>query len=200
MRINSSLHPTDTILWPALEKLLFHYPEINVEIANDHGLVDIVAQGYDSGVRLGEQVAHDMIAVRIGPDLRVAVWERPAIARTVGPARAAGSDGPRLHRSEVPTLGGLHVCELEKDGRELRARVQDRLTFKEAPVILAAAAGFSLACLPEDHVRPMMNDGRLERVLADWCPPFPEYRLYFPSRRQAFPAFALVVDALRQTA
>jgi DNA-binding transcriptional LysR family regulator len=199
VRINSSQHAAETILWPALAKLLPDYPDINVDITIEQGLADIVAQGYDAGVRLGEQVAKDMIAVRIGPDLSMAVAGAPDYFTRHGrPGTPHDLAAHTCINLRLPTLGGLYAWEFEKDGRELRVRVEGQLTFNNDRLIIqAAAAGFGLAFLPEDQMRPMMDEGRLERVLADWCPPFPGYHLYFPSRRQSSPAFALVVEALR---
>jgi DNA-binding transcriptional LysR family regulator len=199
VRINSSRHAAETILWPALDRLLPAYPDIKVEIATDQALADIVAQGHDAGVRLGEQVAKDMIAVRIGPELSMAVAGAPAYFAARGrpetPYDLARHDCINLR---FPTLGGLYAWEFEKDGRELRVRVEGRLTFNDDRMILKAAlAGHGLAFLPEDQLRPLFDARQLERVLADWCPPFPGYHLYYPSRRQSSPAFALVVETLR---
>ena len=199
IRINAGEHSARSILWPAVARLLPDYPDITVEIDVDQGLTDIVAGRYDAGVRLGEQVAQDMIAVRIGPDMRMAVVGAPAYF----------ADRPRprtprdltLHRCinlRLPTYGGLYAWEFEKGGRELRVRVEGQLVFTTSALRLEAAiAGFGLTYLPEDVVAPHLADGRLVQVLADWCPRFPGYHLYYPSRRQPAPAFALLVDALR---
>ena len=199
IRINTSQGAAETILWPALERLLPEYPDIKVELAIDASFADIVAERYDAGVRLGEQVARDMISVRIGPDLRMAV--------VAAPGYLASHDAPRTphdlaHHNcinlRLATLGGLYAWEFEKDGRELRVRVEGQLVFNTAPLVAQAArAGFGLACLPEDHVLVDIAAGSLVRVLGDWCPPFAGYHLYYPSRRQTTPAFALVVAALR---
>ncbi len=199
IRINTSQGAAETILWPALERLLPEYPDIKVELAIDASFADIVAERYDAGVRLGEQVARDMISVRIGPDLRMAV--------VAAPGYLASHDAPRTphdlaHHNcinlRLATLGGLYAWEFEKDGRELRVRVEGQLVFNTAPLVAQAArAGFGLACLPEDHVLVDIAAGSLVRVLGDWCPPFAGYHLYYPSRRQTTPTFALVVAALR---
>jgi hypothetical protein len=165
----------------------------------DYGLTDIVAKRYDAGVRLGEQVAKDMIAVRIAPDMRMAVVGAPSYF--------AGRPRPRTPQDltahaciniRLPTYGGLHAWEFEKDGRELNVRVEGQLVFNNVALRLnAALAGFGLAYLPEDQVRTHLAEERLIRVLGDWCPSFSGYHLYYPSRRQPTPAFALLVEALR---
>jgi DNA-binding transcriptional LysR family regulator len=199
IRINAIDHVTDTILWPRLASLLRQYPEIKVEITIDYGLTDIVAQGYDAGVRGGEQVAKDMIAVRIGPDMRMAVVAAPSYFEQ-RPAPKAPHDliGHHCINLRLATHGGLYAWEFEKDGRELKVRVEGQLVFNGTYQMLnAALAGFGLAYVPEDLVQPHLAKGDLKRVLEDWCPPYPGYHLYYPSRRQSSPAFALVVDALR---
>jgi DNA-binding transcriptional LysR family regulator len=144
-------------------------------------------------------VARDMIAVRIGPDLRMAVVGAPAyFARRGVPHTPHDLTDHACINLRLPTLGGLYVWEFEKAGRPLNVRVEGALTFNDPPLILQAAAdGFGLACIPDDHLEPYLADGRLVRVLEDWCPPFPGYHLYYPSRRQPSPAFALLVEALR---
>jgi DNA-binding transcriptional LysR family regulator len=199
IRINSGEHAAQTILWPALERLLSEYPDIKVEVDIDNGLTDIVAERYDAGVRLGEQVAKDMIAVRIGPDLRMAVVGAPSYftkrRRPTKPQDLVDHDCINLR---LRTAGGLYAWEFEKGGRELRVRVEGRLVFNDtAPILSAALAGFGLAYLLEDHVQAHLDSGRLIRVLADWSPPFSGYHLYYPSRRQPAQAFALLVNALR---
>jgi DNA-binding transcriptional LysR family regulator len=199
VRINTSEHAAETILWPALAKLLPDYPEIRVELFVEPGLVDIVAERFDAGVRLGEQVAKDMIAVRIGPDLRMAAVAAPGyLARRGRPRTPHDLANHDCINLRLATLGGLYAWEFEKAGRQLNVRVEGQLTFnKPSLVVEAAEAGFGLAFLPDDHVAEALADGRLVRVLDDWCPPFSGYHLYYPSRRQQAPAFALVLDALR---
>lgn len=199
IRITAGEHAADAVLWPALAKLLPGYPDIKVEIIVDYGLTDIVAERYDAGVRLGEQVAKDMIAVRIGPDMRMAVVGAPAyFARRKRPQAPQDLTAHDCINIRLPTYGGLYAWEFEKTGRELKVRVEGQFVFNNSSLRLnAALAGFGLAYLPEDQVRAHLTDGRLVRVLADWCPPFPGYHLYYPSRRQQSPAFALLVDALR---
>jgi len=199
IRITAGEHPAYTILWPAVAKLLPHYPDINVEIIIDYGLTDIVAEHYDAGVRLGEQVAKDMIAVRIGPDMGMAVVGAPSyFARRPRPRTPQDLTAHNCINIRLPTYGGLYAWEFEKRGRELKVRVEGQLVFNNLALRLnAALAGLGLAYLPEDQVRMHLADGRLIRVLSDWCPPFAGYHLYYPSRRQTTPAFTVLVDALR---
>ena len=199
IRITASENAAETVLWPVLERFLPNYPDIKVEIAIDYALTDIVAQRYDAGVRTGEQVAKDMIAVRIGPDMRFAAVATPAYFAAHPPPRTPQDLAEHsCINLRLPTSGGLYAWEFEKDGRELRVRVDGQLTFNTmAMIIRAAAAGMGVAFAPEDQVLPLVAEGRLVRVLEDWCAPFPGYHLYYPSRRQLSPAFALLVDALR---
>ena len=199
IRITAGEHSADAVLWPVLEKFLPDYPDIKIEIIVDYGLTDIVAERYDAGVRLGEQVARDMIAVRIGPDMRMAVVGSPSYFATRPKPRAPQDlTSHNCVNLRLPTYGGLYAWEFEKAGRELKVRVEGQLVFNTAALRLnAVLAGLGLAYLPQDQVTAQLADGRLVRVLADWCPPFPGYHLYYPSRRQATPAFSLLVDALR---
>ena len=187
------------MLWPVLEKLLPDYADIHVELSFHSGLTDIIAERFDAGVRLGEQVAKDMVAVRIGPDLRMAVVGAPSyFASRPMPRTPQDLTQHSCINLRLITLGGLYAWELEKDGRELHVRVDGQLVFNNVPMILrAAAAGFGLACVLEDQAEVYLADGRLVRVLEDWCPPFAGYHLYYTSRRQPSAAFALLVDALR---
>jgi DNA-binding transcriptional LysR family regulator len=199
IRITTGEHGAASILWPALAKLLPQYPDIKVEVVIDYGLTDIVAERYDAGVRLGEQVAKDMIAVRIGPDMRMAVVGAPSyFARRSRPKKPQDLTAHDCINLRLPTYGGLYAWEFEKRGRELKVRVDGQFVFNNIALRLnAALAGCGLAYLPEDQVKTHLADGRLIRVLDDWCPPFSGYHLYYPSRRQPTPAFALLVDALR---
>ena len=199
IRITTVEYAAESILWPVLVKLLPQYPDIKVEIIVDYGLTDIVAERYDAGVRLGEQVAKDMIAVRIGPDFRMAVVGAPSyFTRRSRPKKPQDLTAHDCINLRLPTYGGLYAWEFEKNGRELKVRVEGQLVFNgSAPMLKAALAGFGLAYLPEDLVQADLAKGRLIRVLTDWCPPFSGYHLYYPSRRQPTPAFALLVDALR---
>jgi DNA-binding transcriptional LysR family regulator len=200
IRITAHDHAVQSVLWPALVKLLPDYPDINVEIVIDYGLTDIVAGRLDAGIRSGEMVGRDMIAVRIGPDLRTAVVGAPAyFATRAAPSVPQDLTAHRCINLRLPTLGGIYAWEFEKDGGEVRVRVEGPLVFNgTAPMLDAALAGFGLAYVPEDMVQAHISEGRLIRVLEDWCPPYPGYHLYYPSRRQPTPAFALLVNALRQ--
>ena len=202
IRIAVGEHAADTVLWPALERLLPDYPDIKVEVAVDNGLTDIVGGRFDAGVRLGEQVAKDMVAVRIGPEMRMAVVGSPSyFARRPRPTVPQDLIEHDCINIRLPTFGGLYAWEFEKDRRELKVRVEGQLVFSGGALALrAAVAGFGLACVLEDHAKAHLSEGRLIRVLADWCPPFPGYHLYYPSRRQPTPAFTLLVDALRYKA
>jgi len=199
IRITAGQHAADTVLFPVLEQLLPEYPDVNVELSVDTGLRDIVADRFDAGVRLGEQVEKDMIAVRIGPDLRMALVAAPAyFEQRPAPRTPHDLTGHNCINLRFPTLGGLYTWEFEKDGRELNVRVEGQLIFNETRLIVrAACAGLGLAYILEDHVSEHLADGRLVRALEDWCPPFSGYHLYYPSRRQHTPAFALLVEALR---
>ena len=199
IRITTGEHAADTILWPAMKRLLPDYPDIKVEIAIDYGLTDIVAERYDAGVRLGEQIANDMIAVRIGADMRMAVVGSPSyLAKRKRPRTPRDLSEHDCINLRLPTHGGLYTWEFEKGGREVKVRVEGRLVFNNIALRLnAALAGFGLAYLPEDQVQAHIVDGQLVRVLADWRPPFSGYHLYYPSRQQTAPAFAVLVEALR---
>lgn len=199
IRITTLDHAAETILWPVLARLLPDYPDVRVELSLDNGLRDIVAERFDAGVRMGERVAKDMIAVRIGPDLRMAVVGSPSyFARRPRPRTPHDLAEHDCINLRLPTLGGLYAWELGKGGNELRVRVDGQLVFNSVPMILrAAVAGFGLACVPHDHAADHVAAGRLVTVLEDYCEPFPGYHLYYPSRRQPSPAFSLLVEALR---
>jgi DNA-binding transcriptional LysR family regulator len=199
IRITATEYAVDTILLPKLSKLLREYPDINIEIIIDYGLTDIVAQRFDAGVRSGEQVAKDMIAVRIAPDMRMAVVGAPSYFKArPEPRKPQNLIDHNCIKLRLPTHGGLYAWEFEKSGRELRVRVEGQLTFNTtAQMVNAALAGLGLAYAPEGWVEPYLAKGRLKRVLAEWCPPYSGYHLYYPSRRQPSAAFALFVDALR---
>src|SRR5713101_3132393 len=199
IRITAIDYAADTILWPKLTKFLREYPDIKVEIIVDYGLTDIVAQRYDAGVRAGEQVAQDMIAVRIGPDMRMAVVGAPSYFRNRSePKRPQELIGHNCINLRLPTHGGLYAWEFEKGHHETKVRVEGQLVFNgTAQMLNAALAGFGLAYVPEDLAHPHIAKGRLKRVLEDWCPPFSGYHLYYPSRRQPTPAFSLLVETLR---
>jgi DNA-binding transcriptional LysR family regulator len=199
IRITAAQHAVDTVLWPALEKLLPDYPDIHIELSIDSGFADIVTQRFDAGVRLGEALDKDMIAVPVGPDLRMAIIGAPAyfegrhIPRT--PQDLANHACINLR---LLSAGGFYPWELEKDGRELRVRVEGQLAFDNVGMIIRAAkAGYGLGFVMEDQIMPDIATGKLVRVLEDWCPPFSGYHLYYPSRRQPSAAFVLLVERLR---
>ena len=202
IRITSADHAAESILWPALERFLPDYPDIHVEISVDDTLRDIVADRFDAGVRLGEQVARDMIAVRIGPDVRMVVVASPSyLAGKPAPVTPHDLDANQCINLRLRTLGGVYPWEFEKDGREVRVRVEGQLAFNDSRLMLnAARAGFGLAYLFEELVAADLASGRLVAVLEDWSPPFSGYHLYYPSRRQQSAAFALLVEALRYRA
>jgi len=199
LRITAGEHSAISILHPVLAKLLPDHPDLQIEIIVDYGLTDIVAQGYDAGVRLGEQVAKDMIAVRIGPDMRMAVVGSPEyFSRNPRPQLPRDLLQHNCINMRLPTYGGIFPWEFEKDGQELKVRVEGQLVFNNIAMRLQAAQqGLGLAYMPEDLVLSCVAEGRLVRVLEDWCEPFTGYHLYYPSRRQASPAFTLFRDALR---
>jgi DNA-binding transcriptional LysR family regulator len=199
IRLTATENAAASVLWPAIEKLLPQYPDIKVEIVIDYGLTDIVAQRFDAGVRTGETVASGMISVPVGPDLRMAVVGSPAYFQERQPPKVPQDlTGHNCINLRIPTHGGLYAWEFEKAGRELSVRVDGQLVFgTTALMLIAARAGLGLAYLTEQQVCCDLSSGQLVRVLADWCPPFPGYHLYYPSRRQPTQAFALLVDALR---
>jgi DNA-binding transcriptional LysR family regulator len=198
VRITTVEHAGETIIWPAMVGLMRDYPDIRVEIIHDYGLADIAADRFDAGVRLGEQVDKDMISARIGPDFRMGVVVAPSYfvsrSRPVTPEDLADHACIPLR---LPT-GGFAPWEFRKEGRELKVRVQGHAAFNTLAMIRQASLeGFGLAYLPEDLVTCPLEEGRLVRVLEDWCPIRPGYHLYYPSRRQLSPAFALVLETLR---
>lgn len=199
IRITTAEHAARTILWPALRKLLPDYPDIHVEVITDSSLTDIVAGRFDAGIRLGEQVAKGMIAVPIGPPMRMAVIGSPDYLATRAPVKKPGDlTGHDCINIRFLTHGGLYPWEFEKNGHALNVRVEGRLAFNSiCQIHTSALDGFGLAYLPEDMVRDDIKARRLQRLLADWCPPFPGYHLYYPSRRQHSPAFSLLVETLR---
>lgn len=199
IRINAAEHGMQSVLWPVLKTFLADYPDINVEVSVDNALTDIVSGRFDAGVRLGEQVAKDMIAVRIGPDFSMAVVGSPDfLARHGMPATPQDLQRFRCINMRLPTLGGIYAWEFEKEGRELRVRVDGQLTFNSLHQrIDAAKLGLGLAMVPEDTVQEELANGQLVRVLQEWCEPFPGYYLYYPSRKQHTTAFSLFVEALR---
>lgn len=198
VRINAGEHPAISVLAPALERFLPDNPDIKVEIIIDYGLTDIVAERFDAGVRLGEQVAKDMIAVRISPEIRMAVVGSPSyFQRHAPPSTPQDLTAHSCINMHLPTRG-IFLWEFEKHGHELRVRVDGQLVFNNIGMRRdAALRGLGLAYIPEDQVEGDVKSGALNRVLEDWCPLFPGYHLYYPNRRHASPAFTVVVEALR---
>jgi len=199
IRITATEYAVDSLLVPKLSKLLRAYPDIKVEMTVDYGLRDIVAERYDAGVRSGEQVAKDMIAVRIGPDLRMAVAGAPSYFRKrPEPKKPQDLIAHNCINLRLPTHDSVYAWEFDKNGRELRVRVEGQLTFNAtSQQINAALAGLGLVYAPEGMLQQYVTRGKLRRVLDDWCQPYPGYHLFYPSRRQSSAAFSLVVDALR---
>ncbi|MFC3669964.1 LysR family transcriptional regulator [Novosphingobium pokkalii] len=199
IRITTSEHAARTVLWPALERILPDYPDIHVEISLNNGFVDIVEERFDAGIRLGEAIARDMIAVRVGPPMRMACVGAPSyFARHPVPQTPHDLARHTCINLRMPSTGGLYAWEFERDGRVMNVRVEGQVTFAGSGMLVRAAqSGLGLAMTLDGLVADALADGSLVRVLEDWCPPFAGYHLYYPSRRQASPAFALLVDALR---
>ncbi|KQP62801.1 LysR family transcriptional regulator [Methylobacterium sp. Leaf112] len=199
LRITADEHAAKTVLWPALRRLLPVYPDIKVETSIDYGLTDIVAEGFDAGIRLGGMVARDMTAVRIGPDMRMAAVGAPAyFATRPPPRRPEDLTDHACINLRLPTLGALYAWEFENEGRALHVRVEGQLVFNSVTLILEAALdGFGIAYLPQDQVQGHVATGRLVPVLAAWCEPFSGYHLYHASRLPLTPALAVLVEALR---
>ena len=199
LRITAGEHAAIAVLQPVLARLLPDHPDLSIEIIVDYGLTDIVAEGFDAGVRLGEQVATDMIAMRIGPDMRMAVIGSPAyFSHYPKPVIPADLMAHNCITLRMPTHGGLFMWEFEKNGQALNVRIEGQLVFNNIAMRLESVLqGLGLAYMPEDVVRPYIEQGRLIRVLEDWCEPYSGYHLYYPSRRQSSPAFTLLREALR---
>jgi DNA-binding transcriptional LysR family regulator len=202
IRITAGDHSAFTILWPKLAKVLPKYPDVKVEINIEGGLIDIAAERYDAGVRLGEQVAKDMVSVRIGPDLRFAlVGTKSYFAKHPAPKSPQDLVAHNCINLRFPTYGGLWAWDFERSGRELKVRVDGQLIFNNIfQVRDAALDSAGLAYIPADLAQPYLSKGQLVWVLEEWSPPWPGYHLYYPSRRQSSPAFALIVEALRYRA
>ncbi|MHA0874663.1 LysR family transcriptional regulator [Enterobacter pasteurii] len=201
IRLTAGEHAMSAVLWPVLKPFLAQYPDISIEVTVDDGLTDIVDGRFDAGVRLGDQVAKDMIAVRIAPDMRMAVVGSADYLQRFGvPETPEQLEHHRCINMRLPTRGGLYAWEFERDGRELRVRVDGQLILNGLPQrIDAAENGLGLAYVPEDAVLDALAKGRLVRVLEAWCPAFTGYHLYYPSRRQHTTAFALLIAALRHS-
>jgi DNA-binding transcriptional LysR family regulator len=202
IRLTSVDHAAETVLWPALAEFLANYPDVQVDLVVDNSLQDIVSERFDAGIRMGERVARDMIAVRIGPEIRMAAVATPSYFAEHGkPKTPQDLADYNCINMRFATLGNVYVREFEKGSREVNVRVDGQLTVNDIAVIRQAALnGAGIAFVPEDIASADVETGRLVRVLTDWTPPFPGYYLYYPSRRQQSPAFALFVEALRYRA
>ncbi|MET3552948.1 LysR family transcriptional regulator [Burkholderia sp. 567] len=202
VRITATEHPIDTIIWPKLRRVLPDYPDIRVELSVDYGLANVVEERYDIGVRYGDQVAKDMIAVRISPDIRMTMVASPAYLDGRKPPKTPQDlldhDCVTLR---LATAKGIYAWELKKGRNEIQARVSGRITCNTQPhMVQAALDGFGIAFVTEDIVLDHVRSGQLRIVMPDWCPVFPGYHAYYPSRRQASRAFSIVIDALRHRA
>jgi DNA-binding transcriptional LysR family regulator len=199
IRITTGVHAAQAIVRPALAKLLSVYPDIEVELSVHSGFIDIVEERFDAGVRLGETIVQHMVAVRIGPDMRMAAVASPAYFSARKPPRTPQDLAQHnCINLRFPTRGGLYAWEFKKAGRALNVRVEGQLIVNEIALALQAAlCGSGIVYLPEDYVQAHTEAGRLTRVLESWCPLFPGYHLYYPSRRHQSPAFTLLVEALR---
>jgi DNA-binding transcriptional LysR family regulator len=201
VRITSSEYAADTILWPRLAPVLRQYPDIKLELFIDHGFTNIAAERFDAGVRLGESLEKDMIAIRISEDARLVAVATPGYFKK-HPAPKTPQDLVRhtCINLRLATQGGRYPWEFEKKSRPLRLRVEGQLIFNTMrPILTAALEGFGIAFVPEDSVRLHVARGKLVQVLDDWCQPVAGFHLYYPSRRQTSPAFKIIVDALRQS-
>jgi DNA-binding transcriptional LysR family regulator len=202
IRITAGDHPAETILWPVVRRLLPEYPDIKFEVNVETGLTDIIGDRFDAGIRLGERIAKDMIAVRVGPDMRMAVVGSPSyFAQRKRPRTPHDLQDHDCINFRFPTSGGLYAWEFERGGRELKVRVDGHLIFNNVSMTCKAVLeGLGLAFLPESQVENAIAERRLIRVLEAWCQPFPGYHLYYPSRRQQSPAFSVFIEALRHRA
>jgi DNA-binding transcriptional LysR family regulator len=202
VRISAPDHAARTVLWPAIDEVATQYPDIRVEVNVDSAWTDIVAERFDAGVRLGEHVAKDMIAVGIGGSLRMAAVASPSyFARRPAPSTPHDLADHSCINLRLASAGSLYAWEFSRGGRDLKVRVDGQLVFNRASLLLEAAlAGHGIAFVIEDQAARHLETGALVRTLEDWCEPFEGYRLYYPSRRQRAPAFAALVEALRRRA
>lgn len=199
VRITCSEHAAETVIWPKLGPALHDYPDINVEVFIDHAFTDIAAEKFDAGVRLGESVEKDMIAVRISPDLRLIAVAAPGYFKDHPKPKAPQElVGHRCINLRLATRGGLYAWEFEKGGQQVRVRVDGQLTFNTTrPMVEAAVAGYGIGFVPESMAHDLIKSRKLVQVLDEWCQPFAGFHLYYPSRRQTSPAFQIVADLLR---
>ncbi|ANL76386.1 LysR family transcriptional regulator protein (plasmid) [Rhizobium phaseoli] len=201
IRLTAGDYQIQHYIWPKLRTFLHQYPDIRLELDVNYGLQDIVSDRYDAGVRFGEQIAKDMVSVRIGPDIRFAVVAAKSyFAPRDIPAHPKELTLHRCINLRLPTYGGLYAWEFEDEGREIKVRVDGQLVFNTIYNVLEAALdGFGFAYVPEDIARPYLETGRLHRFLEDYSPYWEGFHLYYPSRRQSSPAFSLLVNALRHS-
>jgi DNA-binding transcriptional LysR family regulator len=199
IRITATDYATETVLWPRLSKVLHDYPDIRVEITTDYGLSDIVADRYDIGVRHGDQVAKDMIAVRLAPEMRMAIVGAPEyLAKHARPKKPQDLTRHQCINLRLPTLGGFYPWELKKGSREVQVRVDGQLAFNGTYQMLAAAlSGYGLAYIPADLAHKHVEEGRLIKVLEEWCPVFPGLHACYATRREFSRAMTVVIDAIR---
>ena len=199
IRITAGEHALSSTLWPLLKPFLLRYPDVNVELSIDNTLTDIVSGRFDAGVRLGESIEKDMVAVRIGPDWKMAIVATPDYFAEHGvPQTPYELQNYRCINMRLPTLGGLYHWEFSKDGKAIRVKVEGQLVFNTLSArIDAALSGMGVCCVPEDSVRMHIEQGKLQSVLQDWCEPFTGYYLYYPSRKQHTAAFSKLIDAVR---
>jgi DNA-binding transcriptional LysR family regulator len=199
VRISATENAASAVLWPALYKILPEYPDIHVEVSIDNGPTDIVGEGFDAGIRHGEMIAKGMIAIPVGPDMQMAIVATPSYFKKHGrPQTPQDLTAHNCINLRLPEAGGIFVWEFEKNGHELKVRVDGQLVVTTAPASMSAAlSGIGLAYLPEESARPYLKSGALIRVLEDWCEPFIGYHLYYPNRRQHSAAFAVLIEALR---
>jgi DNA-binding transcriptional LysR family regulator len=199
IRITTPEHAAQTLLWPVIDRFMRDYPDVQVELSADYSLTDIVAGRFDAGVRLGEQLAKDMIAVQIGPSLRMAVVAAPSYLAEHGkPKTPHDLTRHKCINLRMWSSGALYVWEFEKGGKEVNVRVEGQITLNSMPLVMEAVrAGHGIAYVMEDRARPLIDSGEAVQVMESWCPWFDGYHLYYPSRRQPTPAFSLLVEALR---
>jgi len=199
IRITTPEHAAQTVLWPVIDKFLGDYPDVHIELNAENSLTDIVAEGFDAGVRLGEQVAKDMVAVRIGPQLRMVVIASPSYLAAHGkPKTPHDLTSHKCINLRMRSSGGLYVWEFEKDGKDVNVRVDGQVTLNSMPLVMEAVrSGHGIAYVMEDRAEALIRWGAAVQILRNWSQPFDGYHLYYPSRRQPTPAFSLLVEALR---
>lgn len=201
VRITASENAAETVLWPKLERILRAYPLIKVEVATESRFIDIVTERFDMGVRMGDGLSRDMTAVRIGPDIRAAVVGSPAyLAQRPAPQKPQDLADHDCINLRLMSHGDLYAWEFQNGRQEVKVRVDGQLVFNGTrPILHAAVSGFGLGYVTEEMAQPFVSDGRLQPVLKDWCPTFPGYHLFYPSRRQLSRAMSVLIDALRYT-